>query len=158
MKVRAGFVSNSSSSSFVCDICGREEAGYDGEYGISVATCDEGHAWCNEHSEDFEISLEQKRDIMLGDAQFVSDLIEEDLEPIKSLDKEVVEDSFDEYLSDYGEWPSSACPICNLRCISSDIILEYLEHGGSNIEQLEQEIRDKYSNLSEFRKAMKEKK
>ena len=29
MKIRSGFVSNSSSSSFVCCICGRSEGGYD---------------------------------------------------------------------------------------------------------------------------------
>ena len=32
MKLRHGFVSNSSSSSFVCNVCGQSEAGYDGEY------------------------------------------------------------------------------------------------------------------------------
>lgn len=29
MKIRSGFVSNSSSSSFVCDLCGNAESGYD---------------------------------------------------------------------------------------------------------------------------------
>ena len=30
MKVRIGFVSNSSSSSFVCDVCGEHAEGWDG--------------------------------------------------------------------------------------------------------------------------------
>ena len=29
MKIRAGFVSNSSSSSFICDVCGDEVSGVD---------------------------------------------------------------------------------------------------------------------------------
>jgi len=29
MKIRQGFVSNSSSSSFTCDVCGEEVSGYD---------------------------------------------------------------------------------------------------------------------------------
>lgn len=29
VKFRNGFVSNSSSSSFICEICGEEESGYD---------------------------------------------------------------------------------------------------------------------------------
>ena len=36
MKIRTGFVSNSSTSSFVCDICGREETGMD----LSLSDCD----------------------------------------------------------------------------------------------------------------------
>ena len=30
MKIRSGFVSNSSSSSFVCEVCGTSESGYNG--------------------------------------------------------------------------------------------------------------------------------
>jgi hypothetical protein len=49
MKIRLGFVSNSSVSSFVCEICGRQEAGMD----ISMADfgfceCENGHTFCDE--------------------------------------------------------------------------------------------------------------
>lgn len=48
MKIRQGFVSNSSSSSFICDICGMTEAGSDCEsmsdYGL--VECNNGHTFC----------------------------------------------------------------------------------------------------------------
>ncbi|HUX60708.1 MAG TPA: hypothetical protein VMV32_05305 [Ignavibacteriaceae bacterium] len=52
MKVRKGFVSNSSTSSFVCDLCGEEYTGwdasaYDADYDCSV--CPNGHVLCNSH-------------------------------------------------------------------------------------------------------------
>ena len=50
MKIRQGFVSNSSSSSFICDICGRIEAGSDCEcnedYGL--VQCENDHTFCED--------------------------------------------------------------------------------------------------------------
>ena len=44
MKVRNGFVSNSSSSSFVCVICGEAEGGYDIELDdVYMYECENGH-------------------------------------------------------------------------------------------------------------------
>ena len=61
MKIRSGFVSNSSASSFVCDICGEIEAGWDGEYDCEVFSCDHHiiHAGCMPTSEGNEISSDQ---------------------------------------------------------------------------------------------------
>lgn len=39
MKVRNGFVSNSSASSFVCGVCGGIEVGRDGEYDVETVCC-----------------------------------------------------------------------------------------------------------------------
>ena len=51
MKIRSGFVSNSSSSSFICDVCGSAEEEYDGEGRI---LCEEEHSICNNcDSEDY---------------------------------------------------------------------------------------------------------
>ena len=45
MKIRMGFVSNSSSSSFICDLTGRSYEGYDGEYEVDNVTCEKGHEY-----------------------------------------------------------------------------------------------------------------
>ncbi|MHA2280253.1 MAG: hypothetical protein ACXAC5_05280 [Promethearchaeota archaeon] len=61
MKIRTGFVSNSSSSSFICDVCGHDESGWD--LGLSEAymsECGRGHIICDSHikmaveAEDFD--------------------------------------------------------------------------------------------------------
>ena len=50
MKIRTGFVSNSSSSSFLCDACGEADVGYDGQYeNIDVIHCELEHEFCKHH-------------------------------------------------------------------------------------------------------------
>ena len=47
MKIRNGFVSNSSSSSFICGFCGRTEIGYDLSIGeAEMLECVHGHCFC----------------------------------------------------------------------------------------------------------------
>lgn len=47
MKYRNGFISNSSSSSFICNFCGREESGYDlGLSDAEMCECENGHIFC----------------------------------------------------------------------------------------------------------------
>ena len=51
MKIRKGFVSNSSSSSFICLVCGTVESGMDAspsDFGMSE--CVHGHTFCNGHA------------------------------------------------------------------------------------------------------------
>jgi len=44
MKIRNGFVSNSSSSSFTCSVCGGDECGYDMSYReLGMIRCKNGH-------------------------------------------------------------------------------------------------------------------
>jgi len=59
MKIRTGFVSNSSSSSFTCEICGRTESGWDaGVRDFDMWECENGHIFCND---------EAMEDIVLGE-------------------------------------------------------------------------------------------
>ena len=49
MKIRRSFVSNSSSSSFVCDVCGTAESGWDASVrDVGMYECYNGHIVCEE--------------------------------------------------------------------------------------------------------------
>lgn len=55
MKKRNGFVSNSSSSSFICEICNHTEVGYDDSLSdLGFAQCVNEHIFCEEHLLDNE--------------------------------------------------------------------------------------------------------
>jgi len=60
MKIRTGFVSNSSSSSFICDYCGDVESGYDmsmEDVGHAQFSC--GHEVCLSHIPDSVKELDE---------------------------------------------------------------------------------------------------
>ena len=68
MKIRMGFVSNSSSSSFICEICGRDESGFDMSlYNAEMVCCEHGHTICMGHllcdEETFNELYEENDDI-----------------------------------------------------------------------------------------------
>lgn len=51
MKIRTGFVSNSSSSSFICDVCGNDYTGYDASLeDAGMYECEHGHTFCEDEA------------------------------------------------------------------------------------------------------------
>jgi hypothetical protein len=50
MKIRNGFVSNSSTSSFLCNICNRLETEYEMACDANMYKCVHGHTFCFEHT------------------------------------------------------------------------------------------------------------
>ena len=69
MKKRVCFVSNSSSQSYVCNICDRKESGWDAlpwELGFRQCAC--GHVFCDEHAlEGDEDSATDKKVLLIVD-------------------------------------------------------------------------------------------
>lgn len=50
-KIRSGFVSNSSSSSFICGICNRVSEGWDWNNSSGgIVQCEHGHFFCYDHA------------------------------------------------------------------------------------------------------------
>jgi len=100
MKTRQGFVSNSSSSSFVCDVCGASESGWDASLSdFDMYECENGHTFCAD-------------------------------ELVKPVDEKYLdEDSpdFDEdMVYNYGV-PEECCPVCSFQSYSEPDMVTYLK-------------------------------
>lgn len=55
MKIRSGFVSNSSSSSFVCELCGHTESGWDASLeDCGFVQCVNGHTLCEDEAYEYD--------------------------------------------------------------------------------------------------------
>ena len=134
MKFRSGFVSNSSSSSFICDICGHAESGYD-DYidlaSVGMCTCQNGHTFCNDHITDEKLrralfNLENK-------FEYNGDLI-------------VIYDLDPKY-----------CPICSgHRFIDSEVI-DYMKVT-NKYDSIIDEMKTKFEDRFQLKKFVKEKK
>ena len=142
MKFRKDFVTNSSSSSYVCEICGRSESGWD----ICLSECDmmecvNGHIFCCDEALErptkkamIKIILENeynkgRYDRNLGKCR---DFTEEDL---IAMDEEIL---FEDWITDDGYYgvPECMCPICQFIEYSEYDLSRYLlkEYGVSREE------------------------
>lgn len=60
MKKRIGFVSNSSSESFICDVCGSTHSGWDADpHDFGMVCCTYHHTFCEDHA---VIPIPEKKD------------------------------------------------------------------------------------------------
>jgi hypothetical protein len=148
MKFRTSFVTNSSSSSFVCEICGRTESGFD--MGISdceMAMCENGHTFCQ--SEMLELPPKEEMiktilenaynkdryDYKTGNYKTIS------AEELKTMDEdELFEISCGE--DRYYNVPECVCPICQfIEYSESDLSAYLLKQYGIPREEIFAEIK-----------------
>ena len=131
MKIRQGFVSNSSSSSFVCDVCKENVSGMD--MGLSDAEmfeCVVGHVICDSHEltpkvDFYDLDLEGKRArcLELAESAYANK------EQIQSAEYEQELDNiYSDELSEEDRYAKSkdCCPCCQLKRPSDDQVLEFL--------------------------------
>jgi hypothetical protein len=150
MKIRKGFVSNSSSSSYICEICEEEM----GDYHYS---CENGHMFCEDHLEedDFKIlkldmeSLKNNKPTnkdMTEDVEKYFKMVED-----KKSEEEIV-DEFEEWIDELKyEIPQSACPICNLTHIDDYVLNSYIfKRNNINKEDILKEIKMSFNSLEEL--------
>ena len=151
MKIRLGFVSNSSSSSFTCLFCGNTESGWDlCMEDAGMYNCCKGHIFCDSHLVKEEPTLKEKRDELLR-------LDDEKDEEIAKLSDQEIEEEF-EKLNDGGEggtnryeMMSALCPICNLVSVPDDYFVDYLlKKIGTTRDQMLKEIQEKYKNFDDL--------
>jgi hypothetical protein len=161
MKIRSNYVSNSSSSSFICDVCGRAESGYDldlsdiemYEYECGHTTC-----WC-EINKNFTLKqwLEYAKKHHLD---FIGNIEEdiktygEDYTPHEEMQSEYMDLLYEE--EGFYEVPKFMCPICNLNHLDSNSKYEYLLHKFNlKDEDVINEIKSKFNALNELEEAVK---
>ncbi len=149
MKIRSGFVSNSSTSSFICDVCGADESGYDlplSETGM--VQCEHGHTVCIDHTDKdprvnklldgamdpSEFSLDEIQDIAWVSMRYILRKEYETKENFKEKTTlQDIEEAFggkeldDITLEDiHYEFPSRWCPICSFKMPDPDVLMIYL--------------------------------
>ena len=146
MKIRLGFVSNSSSSSFICIICGHSEVSYDNspeELGFAEE-CQNGHVYCVDHA--FEVTTEMRRKFLLKEPDF----------KVRVKNGEDIEELYEEWKSDDCITAYVECPVCTLKNILYKDFIKFVCRKFKTTEtKIGNEIRSKYKNLKEFQKAMK---
>lgn len=137
-KKRLGFVSNSSSSSFVCDVCRKKESGYDARLkDFDMSCCENGHEFCNGHM--VREMSDLSRDELLKYAKDGFEYMNEDSKSGFIADLEDAEtpddfmEIFEEMQDEYGESdvPAFICPICGFTHVNDSDLRRYLEklHG-----------------------------
>lgn len=115
MKYRKSFVTNSSSSSFVCDICGRVEIVWDtGLSDVGMYQCVNGHTFCKDEA--LEISKEDLIEVIVEDKWNKSSK-----EELEKMELEELMEYFD-----VGDVPECFCPICNFIEYSQSDLARYL--------------------------------
>lgn len=132
MKFRKSFVTNSSSSSYVCEICGRTESGWDiGLDDAEMYECVNGHVFCvgealevPDKKELIKMILENEwnKGRWDSDIRDYRDYTEEDLNKLEE------EDLFDHYCCESENYmvPECVCPICQFIEYSEYDLSEYL--------------------------------
>ena len=160
MKIRQGFVSNSSSSSFTCDISGRVESGMDmGMEDAEMYECVNCHMVSDEFVKGVDEQSKQGREAC---AELLAGCGEDAVADFHSLIDEEgyeVDEAFTEVANEWdfrGCLPTFMCPMCTLEYIDDSSILAYLlKRMGRSAETVMQEIREQFKDypaLMEFLK------
>lgn len=133
MKIRNGFVSNSSSSSFICDVCSEVVSGWDmGLDEAEMYECENGHTFCREHA-------------------ITRDELEE------NLNKLAEDDETDSYYDAIYKIAEKYCPCCTFDTVSSYDLTGYLlKKVGMDKEAVAKELRGKFVDFRTFLNYLKE--
>lgn len=139
MKYRKTFVSNSSTSSYVCCVCGNEEVGYDGNYDDIPLYCVNWHTFHTsclpfDDSDNDDAKLREVCIWMLEDALNDTDIDPEFEAELDGLLQFVYKDPegadfvtlYKEHSGGYERLPEIVCPICSFNQYHEYQLLKYM--------------------------------
>jgi hypothetical protein len=156
MKKRKGFVANSSSSCFICEVCGEEMSGMDmwlTEAGM--VECANEHVFCEGHKLGIgDMSPLRMRDILVSQIWR-----EEDKVRFSAFTEEEARQFFEsaegsDYWSDYasGKVLPDECPICQFEHVTDEVAARYLMSvEGLTRSDLSAILKDNYKSFTEFK-------
>jgi hypothetical protein len=136
MKIRTGFVSNSSSSSFVCSVCGIQESGWDMWLDdAGMHSCKKGHTFCDKHmtKKQPDLKTSKKKELLLSICQSNSEQDKRDREALNAGDMDLLDEMWEELKYEFVEYSDlrdscdvEYCPCCNLTNPTDKQILSFL--------------------------------
>lgn len=175
MKIRLDFVTNSSSSSFICDYCGHEESGWDMSLSdAEMYRCENGHTVCESHVDGDIDWLEVVKKFILDDIAYNDRIIEHKLssEPQQYIDEneahkllltklsDMDEDELEDIARDYDfsdNLPAACCPLCNFTSMTSEDMKRYLlEKYDLTEKDILGEIKRKFTSYKQFSSYLEE--
>jgi len=132
MKTRNGFVSNSSSTSFTCDVCGEDVSGWDLSRSDSgMQLCVNGHNFCDSHEIDVEVTEDLMKQALIGVAEKYRNATwkkpgetDAKIARINALSSDELEDEYRDFASDEG-CIEGKCPICQMQEVDDCDVVRY---------------------------------
>jgi len=128
MKIRTDFVTNSSSSSYICEICGETYSGWDISLeDAEMYECENGHIFCREHA--LQPTRETMKSAILGGGDWswydkeTDSYIDCTPDYVESMSDD---DMFNMITSDGDGVSECVCPICNFDEYSEKDMADYL--------------------------------
>jgi len=156
MKIRNGFVSNSSSSSFTCDICGTTESGFDaGLNDFDMSRCIEGHTFCNCHKSGEATAAKIRESLIQSERNRKyrqPEVIQKEINALMAMTDEEVKDKASSDNDPY-EIISCFCPICTMEEITNEDALSYLmKKHNTTMDAILAEVKNRFSgNYEQFK-------
>lgn len=155
MRVRNSFVTNSSSTCYVCQVSGERASGMDIDpLDLGVRECFNGHEFMEDYMIGGELTIDEKRELLR--AYFTKWDYPSYLTELETADDDWVTDTYPDWIGEHVV-PASHCPICQMTHITDRDMLHYLLcHIPINREEVADKMRERYNTIQEMYEAFNE--